>query len=98
MLNKFGTTLTLADQSTLQFPFQLHNNLPVMLTPDGLNLSANVITMTRNDLEVIHKIPDWNVFLNNTEDKNLNLKPAQRELLMLHTKLSHADICREFRA
>ena len=94
MLNKFGTTLTLADQSTLQFPYQLHNNLPVMFTPEGLNANVNMISMTKNDLEVINKIPDWTVFLNNTENGNLNLKPAQKELLMLHTKLYHADMQR----
>ena len=69
MLNKFGTTLTLADQSTLHFPYQLHNNLPVMLTPEGLNANVNMISMTKNDLEVINKIPDWTVFLNNTENE-----------------------------
>ena len=53
-----------------------------------------MVSMTKTDINVISKVIDWSILLNNTEDQNTNLKPAQKELLMSHNKLCHADMQR----
>ena len=90
-LDKDGAKLLLADDSLLEFPYQ-PNNLPFMLTDAHFHKQAPDVSLGRTDLALLSTVTDWSSMLNVTDPSNHNLKPAQRELKLLHDKLCHADM------
>eukprot|EP00980_Cylindrotheca_fusiformis_P004423 scaffold945_cov82-Cylindrotheca_fusiformis.AAC.8 len=77
------TILTLADQSTLQFPYQA-NNIPMML-----GATATVAGLDFHDMSYIAGNPE-KAFMSVADENNQNLTAAEKELLLLHAKLGHS--------
>jgi hypothetical protein len=76
------TTMELPDKTVLEFPYNPMSNLPLMLpdstVPVGLERAALASFAASTSL------------LSVTDQTNQNLRPAQKELLLLHFKLGHA--------
>ena len=53
-----------------------------------------MILTTRIDINVMSKATDCSTLLNTIEDQNTDLRPAQKELLIAHNRLCHADMQR----
>ena len=90
-LDQTGAKLILADHTHLQFPYQ-NNNLPLMFTSKHFEQHTPDVSLSETDLHTLSSITDWSGMLNVTDDRNRNLKPAQRELKLLHDRLGHADM------
>jgi hypothetical protein len=76
-------TLELHDNTVLEFPYNPGNNLPLMLLDELPQVGigrADINFFASNLLNL----------LSVTDQTNQNLKPAQKELLLLHFKLGHA--------
>ena len=85
-VSKDSVILQFKDRSRMEFPFQDNSNLPMML-PDacfepGLNFEEASMLSSPGFVK--------NQFLNVADERNVNLAPAQKELLQLHQKLGHA--------
>jgi hypothetical protein len=79
------TTLTLPDQTVLEFPYNPRSNLPLMLTKELIPMG-----LARADIEYLAS--NSASLLSVTDQTNQNLRPSQKELLLLHFKLGHAGL------
>ena len=95
-LDHSSTTLQLHDGSLLHFPYNANNNLPLMLPvePHHVGLTFDDITAL-GDGHSVHN------YMSVADESNQNLTQAQKELLLWHWKLGHANLqwiqtlCRE---
>ena len=85
-LDHSSTTLQLSDGSLLQFPYNSNNNPPLMLPaePHHLGLTFDDAT-TLGDGHSVHN------YMSVADESNQNLTSAQKELLLWHWKLGHAN-------
>jgi Reverse transcriptase (RNA-dependent DNA polymerase) len=80
------TTLELPDGSRLEFPYNSASNLPnMLLDPHPVVAGAQYC-----DATFLAHTPSYQTLMSVTEQTNQNLRPSQRELLLLHHKLGHA--------
>jgi hypothetical protein len=77
------TTLVLPDHTVLEFPYNPRSNLPLMLTKESIPMG-----LTRTDIAQLASTTAS--LLSVTDQTNQNLRPSQKELLLLHFKLGHA--------
>ena len=70
----------------LQFPYNSNNNLPLMLQaePHHIGLTFDDAT-TLGDGHSVHN------YMSAADESNQNLTSAQKELLLWHWKLGHAN-------
>ena len=95
-LDHSSTTLQLHDGSLLQFPYNTNNNLPLMLpaVPHHISLTFDDAS-TLGDGHSVHN------YMSVADESNQNLTSMQKELLLWHWKLGHANLqwiqtlCRE---
>jgi hypothetical protein len=94
LLEHTHTTLELADGSLLTFPYQASINLPVMHSTAAFGKTglfhvgfdhADVVALGDSEITTLVSVCD---------ERNDNLTSAQRELLLWHQKLVHADMSR----
>ena len=85
-MNHSNTTLSLADGSTLVFPYNSHNNLPLMLPSPTRNVG-----LTFEDACVLGDGYSVRNFMSVADETNQNLTASQKELLIWHWKLGHAN-------
>ena len=78
--------LELPNGTVLEFPYNCGSNLPLML-PDQMPIQAGLL---QSDVEFMVSGP-FQSFLSVTDMMNQNLHPSQKELLLLHQKLGHAN-------
>jgi hypothetical protein len=71
------TTLTLSDQTVLEFPYNPRSNLPLMLTKESIRM-----VLARTDIEYFAS--NSASLLSVTDQTYQNLRPSQKELLLLH--------------
>ena len=85
-LDHSSTTLQLSDGSLLQFPYNTNNNLPLMLPvePHHIGLTFDDVS-TLGDGHSVHN------YMSVADETNQNLISAQKELLLWHWKLGHAN-------
>jgi hypothetical protein len=86
VMNARSTTLTLADDSVLVFPNQQFNNLPFMLPSKQWTTSLmyeGCKFLSNQQLLQLH--------LSVADKTNQNLTASQRELLLWHWRLGHAN-------
>jgi hypothetical protein len=76
-------TLELHDNMVLEFPYNPGNNLPLMLMDENFQVGIG-----RSDINLFSS--NLSSLLSVTDQTNQNLRPAQKELLLLHFKLGHA--------
>jgi hypothetical protein len=57
-----------------------------------LEYEAKVASLQRCDTKVLSNTVSLRTFMNITEQKNQNLRPSQRVILLLHQKLGHAGL------
>jgi hypothetical protein len=79
------TSLTLADGSTMEFPYQSNNNLPMMLPAKPLHVG-----LTYEDCTFFGNQDFIQSHLSVADEANQNLTSSQRELLLWHWRLCHA--------
>jgi hypothetical protein len=77
------TVLHLPNGSTMEFPYNPGNNLPIMLRDN-----PTMAGMTCSDAVFLEQ--HYSSFMSVAEQTNQNLRPAQKELLQWHFKLGHA--------
>ena len=78
--------LELPNGAVLEFPYNCGSNLPLML-PDQMPIQAGLL---RSDAEFMVSGP-FQSLLSVADMTNQNLRPSQKELLLLHQKLGHAN-------
>ena len=86
VMNHNSTMLSLADGSTLVFPYNSQNNLPLMLPSPSHNVG-----LTFEDACVLGDGFSARTFLSVADETNQNLTASQKELLIWHWKLGHAN-------
>ena len=86
VMNHSNTTLTLADGSTLVFPYNSQNNLPLMLPSPNRNVG-----LTFEDACILGDGFSARNFMSVADETNQNLTASQKELLVWHWKLGHAN-------
>jgi hypothetical protein len=79
------TTLELPDGSSLEFPYNPSSNLPFMFQGGPVVAGAKYC-----DATYLSHPPSFQSLMSVTEQTNQNLRPSQKELLLLHQKLGHA--------
>ena len=80
------TTLELPDGLRLKFPYNNLCNLPFsMFEGDPVVAGAKYC-----DAAFLAHPPSYHLLMSVTEQTNQNLRPSQKELLLLHQKLGHA--------
>ena len=95
-LDHSSTTLQLHDGSLLQFPYNANNNLPLMLPAE-----PHHIGLTFDDATALGDGHSVHNYMSVADESNQNLTSAQKELLLWHWKLGHANLqwiqtlCRE---
>lgn len=82
-----SVTLELPNGSTLHFPHNRGNNLPMMLTDEMVN--ANMAGLEFHDAVALSNTTLVNSFLGVTHQANQNLSVTQKALLLWHQKLGH---------
>jgi hypothetical protein len=92
--NHAKTTLTLGCGTALQFPFPYNkgSSLPLMLITKAMNRASKFIGLTFQDFQEqgTFDVGGLATLLNVTDETN-HLTAAQKELLLWHQKLGHAD-------
>jgi hypothetical protein len=86
-----GTRLTLKDGTSLTFPYNSGSSLPLMLTTKHFNRSSKFVGLTYQDGQTLGNTAHLSAFLNVADKTNQNLLPAEKELLLWHQRLGHAD-------
>ena len=86
VMNHSNTMLCLADGSTLVFPYNSQNNLPLMLPTTSRNVG-----LTFEDACVLGDGFSARTFMSVADETNQNLTASQKELLIWHWKLGHAN-------
>ena len=95
-LDHSRTTLELHDGSVLHFPYNATNNLPLMLPTEPSHVG-----LTFDDATVLGDGHSVHNYMSVADESNQNLTRAQKELLLWHWKLGHANLqwiqtlCRE---
>ena len=95
-LDHSRTTLELHDGSLLHFPYNANNNLPLMLSAEPCHVG-----LTFDDATVLGDGHSVYNYMSVADESNQNLTRAQKELLLWHWKLGHANLqwiqtlCRE---
>ena len=95
-LDHSSTTLQLHDGSLLHFPYNTNNNLPLMLPTEPCHIG-----LTFDDATVLGDGHSVYNYMSVADESNQNLTRAQKELLLWHWKLGHANLkwiqilCRE---
>ena len=87
--DKDRTLLTLDDGATLEFPYDPGSRLPMMLTRDFIQEQDRVAGLSMeecNFLTSTHAMPSL------VDSTNLNMTSSQKELLLWHWKLGHANM------
>ena len=79
-------TLELADGSSLEFPYQGGSNLPLMLPSEPLTAG-----LTYSDCDFMSKPTLLPAFMTTVHHTNQNLSANERELLLWHQRLGHAN-------
>jgi hypothetical protein len=82
-------TLTLPDETTLQFPFHPNSNLPFMLVQESTDLEKEV-GLSGAHARLFNDSPTIESYLNLLDKDNINLAENQKELLLWHWRLMHA--------
>ena len=87
MLDHSSTTLQLHDRSTLQFPYNTNSNLPLTLPalPNHIGLTFDNACIL-GDGHSVHN------YMSVADESNQNLVGVQKELLLWHWKLGHANL------
>ena len=85
-LDHSSTTLQLSDGSRLQFPYNTNNNLPLMLPAE-----PHHIGLTFDDASTLGDGHSVHNYMSVADETNQNLTSAQKELLLWHWKLGHAN-------
>jgi hypothetical protein len=86
-----GTNLTLKDGTTLTFPYNARSCLPLMLTTQHFHCSSKFVGLTYEDGQTFGNTAHLSAFLNVADETNHNLMPVEKELLLWHQRLGHAD-------
>jgi hypothetical protein len=77
----------LKDGTTMYFPYNRGSNLPLMLTR-----STPMVGLTVHDAEFLHSYERVSACLSVADETNQNLTASQRELLLWHHRLAHANL------
>lgn len=85
--------LTLHDNTTLTFPLAAKNNLLLILTTDHFEDDKHGLVAGIQATEPIIACPNV-VLMTVMQETNQNLTAAQKELLIWHQRLGHADMQR----
>jgi hypothetical protein len=86
-----GTYLTLKDGTTLDFPYNAGSTLPLMLTTQYFKRSANFVGLPYADTQQLANTNQMYTFMSVADEANQNLTISQKELLLWHQRLGHAD-------
>jgi hypothetical protein len=86
-----GTYLTLKDGTTLDFPYNAGSTLPLMLTMQYFKHSANFVGLSYADTQQLANTNQTHTFMSVADEANQNLTISQKELLLWHQRLGHAD-------
>jgi hypothetical protein len=86
MVTSKWTVLTLADGTSLEFPYNNGSNLPLMLPNHQVHIGA-----TRIDKNFLQSAECLSTFLSVAHETNQNINASQKELLLWHWKLGHAS-------
>jgi hypothetical protein len=86
-----GTYLTLKDGTTLDFPYNAGSTLPLMLTAQYFKRSANFVGLSYADTQQLADTNQMHTFMSVADEANQNLTISQKELLLWHQRLGHAD-------
>ncbi len=86
------TQLTLHCGTTLEFPYNNGSNLPLMLTPKHFKRQDPFVGLTYQDAQTLSDLSGLSALLNVADETNQNLTAAQKELLLWHHKLGHANM------
>jgi hypothetical protein len=89
-LNSRATELELHDGTTLEFPYNHWSNLPIMLSAHSHECRATA-GLTYEDAMSLCDGKSLYDFISVAAEENQNLRPEQKELLLLHQKLGHAN-------
>ena len=95
-LDHSSTTLQLHNGSLLHFPYNANNNLPLMLPAE-----PHHVGLTFDDATALGDGHSVHNYMSVADETNQNLTRAQKELLLWHWKLRHANLqwiqtlCRE---
>lgn len=81
-------TMTLPDSSALTFPYNSGSNIPLMLVKS----TPLIVGLTSDDAELLANPALVSTYLTVSDQENQNLTSAQRELLLWHQKLGHANM------
>jgi hypothetical protein len=93
-LDHAGTTLTLGCGAALAFPYNSGSSLPLMLTTKALDRASKFIGLTFQDLKTggLEGGGALETLMSVADETNQNLTAAQKELLLWHQRLAHADM------
>jgi hypothetical protein len=86
-----GTYLTLKDVTTLAFPYNAGSTLPLMLTTQYFKRSANFVGLSYADTQQLADTNQMHTFMSVADEATQNLTISQKELLLWHQRLGHAD-------
>ena len=75
------------DDTTMEFPFNPHNNLPMMLVDD---IGPAMAGLTRQDSDLLTNPRAMQSYLSVLDQVNQNITSSQKELLLWHQRLGHA--------
>lgn len=78
---------TIADGTTLQFPYNTTANIPLMLTNP-----QTTIGLTIEDIDMLSSSTQVHSYLSVADELNRNLTASQKELLRWHWRLGHANL------
>ena len=84
-------SLTLTDNTMLQFPFQPKSNLPLMMTPELLKSQSTFATRAHLSFTELSLLEDQYALSNIFSRTNINLSSEQKELLLWHQRLGHLN-------
>jgi hypothetical protein len=91
VVTDYNVTLTLSDDSELQFPYHQSSNLPFMLLQHGPSKEAGLsLAHFRLLDETITEPNEVDINLTLLDKHNTNLAANQKELLLWHWQLMHA--------
>jgi hypothetical protein len=86
-----GTYLTLKDGTTLDFPYNAGSTLPLMLATKYFKRTANFVGLSYANTQQLANTNEIHTFMSVTDKANQNLTISQKELLLWHQRLGHAD-------
>jgi catabolite regulation protein CreA len=81
----------LKDGTTLYFPYNAGSTLPLLLTRQYFKHSANFVGLSYAHTQQLAGTNQMHTFMSVADEVNQNLTISQKELLLWHQRLSHAD-------